>query len=58
MLDKDLEVIFVFGYILGMILFLWDDGYYCYLFIGDFICFEGKRWCIVILGLSDREKFI
>ncbi len=36
----------------------WDDGHHRYLFTGDFICFEGKRWRTVILGSSDREKSI
>ncbi|MBH4638597.1 MBL fold metallo-hydrolase, partial [Staphylococcus aureus] len=34
------------------------DGHHRYLFTGDFICFEGKRWRTVILGSSDREKSI
>ncbi|HCY1636433.1 TPA: MBL fold metallo-hydrolase [Staphylococcus aureus] len=58
MLDKDLEIILAPGHTPGTTLFLWDDGHHRYLFTGDFICFEGKRWRTVILGSSDREKSI
>lgn len=58
MLDKDLEVIPALGHTPGTTLFLGDDGHHRYLFTGDFICFEGKRWRTVILGSSDREKSI
>lgn len=58
MLDKGLEVIPTPGHTPRMTLFLWGGGHRCYLFTGDFICFERKRWRMVILGSSDREKSI
>ncbi|KMS30479.1 metallo-beta-lactamase, partial [Staphylococcus aureus] len=56
MLDKDIEGIPAPGTTQGKTLLVWDDGHHRYLFTGDIICFEGKRWRTVILGSSDREE--
>lgn len=58
MLDDDFEVIPIPGHTSGATAFLWDSGKHRFLFTGDTICLSDGEWVAVVLGSSDRGRYL
>jgi hypothetical protein len=56
--DDDFEVIPIPGHTSGASAFLWDSGQHRFLFTGDTICLSDGEWVAVVLGSSDRGRYL
>lgn len=58
MIDDDLEVIPIPGHTSGSTAYLWDSGSHRFLFTGDQVSIEHGEWLAVVLGSSDRDRYL